>query len=83
MAAKSKGPKIEQRPCRLCDLLILWAVHESTGKRAPFDPEPAKGYELTEHNGTIFARYTKVYTPHHATCMGLEQNRRRKRGEGG
>lgn len=40
--------------CRSCGSGVLWAVHRITGRRAPFDAEPAAG--------------SRQLIPHFATC---------------
>lgn len=45
--------------CDSCGAAVVWAVHASSGKRSPFDAEPAElgNWSLAREGGELVARY--------------------------
>jgi len=77
--------------CRSCDAAIIWARHETTGKRHPFDAAPADvwgthTFVLREHGLEMVAIATPPgvfpdethYVSHFSTCPDAESWRRPK-----
>lgn len=68
MSAEHGGDPAE---CRTCSAPVVWAKHESTGKRMPLnrDPIPGGPYQIDERGiARVDRSYPEGRISHFATC---------------